>query len=468
MVPAVCRSLICTLLLAFSTPVSALTTISVPGGWYGEARVDGQYAVLVTGSHIQTHAGVVPLPDATNVLFVRVTPNGVFRIAGQDHKGRGNLEWFEGTWRLVGDSYGVNPVLYDLGGVLHQGAPRFGSQGFRYAATDGRIFTGDETYADPSRRIWEYTTYGDVTIGQGESGCIALRSSKRFVIEPGDCRNVRVTRDGDRLAVTMVKQLEGRTVLLWLTADELAGFPPEGGIVNPPPPPPPLPPSPPPPPQDCSAGWTPRMPNRVDVVQRLKEQFPGEWEAMNTAGDLAFIKRLAWTLHQEDPAWGLNGKRGTDTLSEDVLVYLNPTVDNAGRPGVEGVDFVIAHGAPSAHPGWLNVTCPVNQGGAGAKWIQPEPVDGVPPPPPPPDDNPLKARIAELERNIEQLLIVNQQLVDHDEAVSADRDAIAAELATVRAELDALKSRPAPTCEAKVPGWLRAFGVRVGCTIKEP
>lgn len=208
--------------------------------------------------------------------------------------------------------------------------------------------------------------------------------------------------------------------------------------------------------------WQSQMPDRSDVARALKDQYPAEWDAMNTQGDLRYIRRLAWMLHQQDPRWGLNGKRGTDVLSEDVLAYLNPTVVNDGRPGVEAVDFVLMHGSPQASVGWLNITCPTNQGGSGAKWIKPEPVGGTPPPPPqcptcPPDlSKELAQARAELEQAKADLLLAVQALAqtvtERDAALArADReqqraDAAEAALVNVRCELR--------------PPWLVSLGVR--------
>lgn len=156
--------------------------------------------------------------------------------------------------------------------------------------------------------------------------------------------------------------------------------------------------------------WTPRMPNRVDIVTQLKDAHPEEWAAMNAGPDLRFIKRLAATLHAIDPNFGLNGKRGDpNNLSEDCVAYKNPTVDN----GPEVADVVLAHGSPDARPGWLNVTKD-SQGwnadgvreaepGAGAIWVQPPvllpPPQPTPPPPPPPID--LRADVAALKVALE-------------------------------------------------------------------
>jgi len=237
------KALLLLLLLTARVASAEVVRLEVPGGWYGEGRTDRHYGTILTNQFVQTSFGRVELPRyvadgreiADNVLGLRVTPTGPFKMAGQSHAGLGTWEWADGLWRIVGPSYGVNPVIYDWAGVLHIGALPFGSQGFRYATYANVLVTGDATYADPARAIWEFSTYGDVTVGQGEAGCISIRGTDRRMLEPGDCRFVRYTRVDDRLALTFVKQLEGKTVFLWLSVSDLAGFPPETPVTIPPP-----------------------------------------------------------------------------------------------------------------------------------------------------------------------------------------------------------------------------------------
>jgi hypothetical protein len=115
-------------------------------------------------------------------------------------------------------------------------------------------------------------------------------------------------------------------------------------------------------------------PNPGVHVEKIRAAFMDEWVAMNDHRELPdFNTRVASYLHHGyaplgipgDPRWGLNGKRGGDEVSPDVLNYANSDAPF----GTETYDYVISHGAGAAATvGWIDVTDP---NGAGAKWIQP-------------------------------------------------------------------------------------------------
>jgi len=132
--------------------------------------------------------------------------------------------------------------------------------------------------------------------------------------------------------------------------------------------------------------FEPRMPNKLSVVERLRNEFPAEWDAANAGPDYRFVRRLANELRKEDSNWGLVGQRlNANDIGEDVLSYLNPTVNPIYRNSegqivetpmdwrCEVVDFILAHGTPDARPGWLVITdeLPPRGNGAGALWIKP-------------------------------------------------------------------------------------------------
>lgn len=226
--------------------------LTLPGGRYGEALPSGAYAVLVPAQNlVDTHLG--PIPCTLDLpLYPRITEVGGFQIAGQAATGGLALHYraSTGLWtRAAQPSRGVNGHIFDRTGTL-QFAPPTTSQGYRYVADDGTLILGDATYADAARAIYEYTTRGDLTVGQGaQSGCLLLRGADRVVLEPGDTRFVHFAQRGDQLAITIAKLTETRTVLIWLTVDEIDTLPREAPVGTPPPPvPPPAPPGPPAPP----------------------------------------------------------------------------------------------------------------------------------------------------------------------------------------------------------------------------
>lgn len=125
------------------------------------------------------------------------------------------------------------------------------------------------------------------------------------------------------------------------------------------------------------------IPNHIDVVRRLKAEYPAEWSAAHRGGPRTedFVRRLAWELHKIDPRWGLNGKRGNpNDLSDDCVNYdgeasggdYDPTRGNAP---VTVVDFIAAAPSgptgPDGTPAWSHPLTP-----AAAAWVKPKPVAG--------------------------------------------------------------------------------------------
>lgn len=124
-------------------------------------------------------------------------------------------------------------------------------------------------------------------------------------------------------------------------------------------------------------------PKRLDVVEQLASQYPQEFAEAHRfeLGDRAwaFIRRLAWELHQLDTNFGLNGKRGnTSDPSADAISY-------RGGPagGVWVIDVIAGAGGASPEPAWHDVTQATLDAGTIGAWIQPEPVDGGSEPPNP-------------------------------------------------------------------------------------
>ncbi len=201
-----------------------------PGGWYADARPHGEFVVLMPDSHLETHAGRLPLPFGMNLLFPRVPPEPhPYAVAGQLHRDPQNAEWKPDTgWRKVGPSYGVSPVIYRAG-VLHQNVPANGSQGFRYVDDAGRIWTGDETYHRPDLQVHEYTVLsGGIVVGQdsrSERAIIVGPDGVRRVWTDGRPRFIRASRDGDRIALAAWREARRDAYILWLTVDEIAQLP---------------------------------------------------------------------------------------------------------------------------------------------------------------------------------------------------------------------------------------------------
>lgn len=210
-----------------------MNRLAVAGGWYGEALVSGDYAVLMVDSHLQTSQGLAPLPGE-NVLYLRATnAGGGFGVCGVGGGSDTALLWRDG-WTAHGLAHGVSACIFDNDGVLHVATPAQGSQGYRYCAEDGSLVTGDDTYNSATpfavvhgvTDLWEWTQRADLTIGQNSKDeCIIVGPAGRRVLEGGQCRFIRFNRVGDSLAVAMWKPLENCAVLHWLTSADISTLP---------------------------------------------------------------------------------------------------------------------------------------------------------------------------------------------------------------------------------------------------
>ncbi len=452
-------------LLVCSSSAFAATRLEIPQGWYGENLPSGEYAVAVPAkSVVMTHLGAVPFgPDSP--LYVRVTNVSGFKFVGQGHATGQTVEWTNGVWSTKGPSCGVSPVIYDLAGVLHisQCGP-VGSQGWRYVADNGTLVTGDSTYANPALKLWEYTTHGDITIGQSEDGTVAISPAGRFSLELGHTTFVRFNRSGSKLAVTIVKLKENKTVLLWFDANELASFP-----------------------RDAAPAPTP-TPTPVPVP--VPTPAPVPVPAPQGSPDKAVANRI---VHEERAKYGTPmTELEIATMLKDVARRLNSANQPGGPFGVlfKGVGNscagyscdIICTGNGSAQRQWdiLGNADPAERG-AGAGDQRPDfgdEISGImvrvcefqtgsvtPPPAPTPDPTPIPVptvdpRVAQLEAAIASLHAANDIANHRIGELEAERD----ELKRVR---DELLNKPAPTCEVHgAPSYLRSLGIRVSCTVK--
>jgi hypothetical protein len=287
------------------------------GAWYADALPTGEYAVLFphdvvfdanynlivrASGKMETHLGAFDLPDADEPLYHRITDVGRFEIGGQAHYSRSTWIWTPDTWWTPrGPACGVSPVIYDRLGVLHMSDCSIGSQGWRYVQDDGtptgKLITGDNTYG-PLHALNEFTDLGDgLIIGQGnpDAGAPAAAAllwdgAHHRMLEDGPCRFIRVSRDGDRLAIATWKQGFG-AVLLWLTVADLRALPmvekpgPAPAPVPVPAPPAPIPtPTPPPRPAPPKEPPVPAKTNdqvRADIAELVR--FYNDPDGLNRA-----------------------------------------------------------------------------------------------------------------------------------------------------------------------------------------
>jgi hypothetical protein len=316
------------------------------GGWYVDALPSfhsGEFAVLYPGSHIQSHIGRIELPG-DEPLYLRITNIGVFKFAGQAHNSARTLEW-DGAWHDRPVACGVSPVIYDgFGQLLISQCGPVGSQGYRYVnAADGRVITGDQTYGS-SFGLSEWSEYAGLYIGQGHDsgGCLVWDGLVLRVLEPGDCRFIRVQGSHEAVAISFVKP-DG-AVIIQTTVQELRALP---VFVAPVPVPQPVPvPTPTPEP-------VPSMPvqNRATELAAFHQQFNGRQPITDDAVKHVFTEGLAGYLNQQDGSlrWGRKARAGTDAKSKDTLGYwLGPLVPHNATDGkVDAFDVVASTGAVS-------------------------------------------------------------------------------------------------------------------------
>ena len=302
--------------------------------WYGEAEPDGSWAALEPGKAIHTDKRVVPLPPGGDALFLR--KRGPL-LACQGHDAPGlNWYWDGSAWYSLGPSYGVNPVAFDLSNNVVVNKVEFGSQGIRWIDEAG-IHTGDATYAGgPPPLYFEYTTHGDITIGQGDhGGAVVVMPGKRLLLSEGDTRFIRFNRSGDNLAVAIVHP--GFLELIWLTVAELANLPIYTPAAVPTPGPAPIPP-----PIQKEAPVPAYQDNPTERLKALRAAFPTPLGPTHAEFLIAACKVVgggAGLLKKESGTFVTlpDGRK----VSQDWIVF----------PDGFGTDF-LSDGEGSAVPSW--------------------------------------------------------------------------------------------------------------------
>lgn len=122
------------------------------------------------------------------------------------------------------------------------------------------------------------------------------------------------------------------------------------------------------------------VPNMYNTVVEVANKYPQEFLEAHTGGARTelWIQLLAFELHKQDPRWGLNGKRGTDVLSQDAVNFKGEGVGydpSRNDAPITVVDVIGGAGGPSPKPTWQVFNDPTLHRGPG-KWIQPLPVQG--------------------------------------------------------------------------------------------
>lgn len=353
----------------------------IGGGSHGDALPGGHYAVLIAGSHFETHLGPVPLPpgEPWGLMFVRASDVGGFHFAGLSHDATYPLiwEWKAGKWSNFAAPVGRG--CYDQTGAYRDTLPA----GYQYCADDGRMVPRTETY--PERNgLNEWTERGSIVVGQGnvDGGIRVYAGNVLRRLLDGYYIFVNVNRVGE--AVTICAwNAPTRVVIVDTTMDELAALPLIAVPVTPIP-------TTPPPPTPKGPTVTPEIP--AAEIARAKAEIAAHPLGENLP-DLPWTKERVASLGGR---WGLNGKRGNpNDPSHDIFAYRwsdDPSqqpilVDVLGDGGGANVEaFQIQ---PWPEP-------------AGAVWIAPGPVNAEPGPTTPPSTS--SGPGSQLDREIAALL----------------------------------------------------------------
>jgi hypothetical protein len=354
-------------------------TLFIQGGWYCDNRPGGAFVVLLPDRHLFTDRGIVPLPEGQNVLYVRMAPDGI-RFAGAAQRTDRILEWDGSRWHDRGKAYGVSPCIYDNQGVLRINDGSWGSQGARYVEDDNSILTGDETYFEDTMELSEWSAISDfIFIGQSHpdgtnDAAWVWDAGTLRLLEPGPCRFIRATCEGEQAAIAIWKPGQG-AALGWPTLSELRALP----VVANTPIPVPVPPKPEPKPMSLPD------PNAVKAaVERELAKYGGRRmtnDEMGLACNNAALQFADCGLHAKGPGENTATLPDGRTVNRNVIRFHPPTDPDFGWWS----DVLIGAGT-----GFPKATAPDWKRGQDDRrsWVAPKRFD-APVPEPEPEPEPL-------------------------------------------------------------------------------
>lgn len=154
----------------------------------------------------------------------------------------------------------------------------------------------------------------------------------------------------------------------------------------------------------------------LSVGEEVRAAYPSAWRAAHNAGEPAgseYVRRWALALKARGITACVNGKRGSDTLSQDVLVFPVTSGGNRDTSGqyaqIAIIDVIGGAGGSNPTLGWNDVSqfaagkciAPVLEAGESGGTSAPTPVP-VPAPPPPPtvDLSPVLVKLAAIEARL--------------------------------------------------------------------
>lgn len=301
--------------------------------WYGECETDGSWAGLVPNQHVLTNERQIDLTPEGNPLYLRKRGKMLAGQGGNDGQTH-NWKWDGNQWVQLGWSYGVNTVAFDPAGNVVENIPAYGSQGIRWIDEAG-VHTSDQTYGPGEFNLSQFTTHGDITVGQSyDDGAIAVVNGKRYLLHPGYTVFIRFNRDGDNLAISIVTP--AGLVLMWLTKDELLALPVDAPQA-PQPEKKPEQPKPEPKPEPTPVSH----PSQLATIESIRAKYPTPLGPTHPAFLIEVASTLGVLLFKKDSGTHVTLPNGTN-VSQDIVVYPDDH---------EGFD-ILNDGEGAANPSW--------------------------------------------------------------------------------------------------------------------
>lgn len=387
----------------------------IPG--YGAARWDGFYAVSIPMTpFVETLIGPIPQPPGAPARFLALPALGS-RIACGAQGNNHAWEWADGGWQDRGATCGNNPVIYARNDLLAVADAKCkgstGALGWRYLRADGVLVSAESTYADKFRKIWQYTDFGDVAIGEGSptgvlirfkgepfNRCLILPDPKSTPAKPlppildqnSDAKFIKVSKNGSKVAITAVCLREHKTVIVWATLAELGLMPNLDDLpIEVPEEEPPVP--------------VPIYPSKLVVA--FSEKFPLPQQTGSTTLPQHEENCRKWTYKlaeylcfKEGLKWGAKARSASGTTSKDTLGY-NP-MDGSKR--LWGFDVMI--GAGTGHPTLKVTSTPIDISNQAVipvspiDWLGSASIPTEPEPEPVPDLTPRVKALEDLTKSL--------------------------------------------------------------------
>jgi hypothetical protein len=472
-------------------PAHAAVSVTVrPGGWSDVVKVpDGFRFVRATSTEVVTE-----LPDGTltwrtalpePILYLRAAADasGTVKAITQGN-GTGNALVIAASGvTSLGQSFGQNATaiwwspsrgfvyfvqtspttysVFDSAGcgpcVVTMPAT---SQGFRDIQPDGTVRRGDDFMSTVirGRVFWSIAQRGAVTIGQCDPPGICVDvDGKTSTVFKGNAFEPHLAVDGDTLAIATRSEFGAALVIV------TSPYPPaDTTTVDPPDDHKDPPDDKKDPPDDKDP---PQGPSQIKKVEDIRKKYPTPLGARHWEFLVEVAQATGAKLFRKDGGDRIFVPPLNLSVSQDIIIIAPEWID------------ILEDGERRAKPAWgANPNA-----GEPDKWIDVSKVKlpGAPidPPPPPPDNlqkqldtaNATIARQAELIGKLEQLVLDVRRSLEAEEgnvrAEAEAREKARGERDAARAELEALKARPEPTCEAQVPAALKRLGIKVGCRI---